>query len=59
MDKIYRWLAIYEGAGYIKMIRTKLNGMAKRGGVPASKIGNQWRFDREETDQWTMPRATG
>lgn len=59
MDKIDKWLTIDELAGYIKMSRTKLYGMAQRGEVPASKIGNQWRFDREEIDQWMKAHATG
>lgn len=59
MDRIDKWLTIDELAGYIKMSRTKLYGMAQRGEVPASKIGNQWRFDREEIDQWMKAHATG
>jgi PTS system nitrogen regulatory IIA component len=41
MDKIDKWLSIDELAGYIRMNRTKPYGMAQRGEVPASKIGNQ------------------
>ena len=59
MDKIDKWLTIDELAGYIKMSRTKLYGMAQRGEIPASKIGTQWRFDREEIDQWMKAHATG
>lgn len=59
MDKIDKWLTIDELAAYIKMSRTKLYGMAQRGDIPASKIGTQWRFDREEIDQWMKAHATG
>lgn len=59
MDKFDKWMTIYEIANYIKMSRTKLYGMAQRGEIPASKIGNQWRFDREEIDQWMKAHATG
>lgn len=47
-----KWLTIDELAGYLKMGRTKLYAMAQSGKVPGNKIGNQWRFDREEIDQW-------
>ncbi len=47
-----KWLTIDELAGYLKMGRTKLYRMAQDGEIPASKVGNQWRFDREEIDQW-------
>jgi len=45
-------LTIDELAEYLKMGRTKLYRMAQEGNIPASKVGNQWRFDREEIDQW-------
>lgn len=47
-----KWLTIDELAEYLKMGRTKLYRMAQEGDIPASKVGNQWRFDREEIDQW-------
>ncbi len=51
MDRT-KWLTIEELAEYLKMGRTKLYRMAQDGEIPASKVGNQWRFDREEIDQW-------
>jgi len=47
-----KWLTIDELTEYLKMGRTKLYRMAQNGEIPASKIGNQWRFDREEIDLW-------
>lgn len=47
-----KWLTIDELAEYLKMGRTKLYRMTQEGSIPASKVGNQWRFDREEIDQW-------
>ena len=47
-----KWLTIEELAEYLKMGRTKLYRMAQEGDIPASKVGNQSRFDREEIDQW-------
>jgi len=51
MDRT-KWLTIEELAEYLKMGRTKLYRMAQEGEIRASKVGNQWRFDREEIDQW-------
>lgn len=59
MDAYNKWLTINELASYIKMSRTKLYGMTQRGELPASRIGNQWRFDREEIDLWMKAHATG
>ena len=47
-----KWLTIDELADYLKIGRTKLYRMAQKADIPASKIGNQWRFDREEIDEW-------
>ena len=47
-----KWLTIDELAEYLKMGRTKLYRLSQLGAIPASKVGNQWRFDREEIDQW-------
>lgn len=52
MQKIDKWLTMEELAAYVKMSRTKLYAMTQRGEIPASKIVNQWRFDRDEVDQW-------
>lgn len=59
MDPSDKWLTIDELASYIKISRTKLYGMAQRGEIPASKIGSQWRFDREEIDLWMKAHAIG
>ncbi|MEA1924092.1 MAG: helix-turn-helix domain-containing protein [Pseudomonadota bacterium] len=59
MDTFDKWLTIENLATYLKLSRTKLYGMAQRGEIPASKIGNQWRFDREDIDQWMKSHATG
>ncbi len=53
-----KWLTIDELATYIKIGRTKLYGMAQKGQIPAAKIGNQWRFDREEIDRWMKSHFT-
>jgi len=47
-----KWLTIEELADYLKLGRTKLYQMAQDGSMPASKLGNQWRFDRDEIDTW-------
>ena len=47
-----KWLTLDELAEYLKLGRTKLYQMARKGTVPATKLGNQWRFDRDEIDAW-------
>ncbi len=47
-----KWLTINELSAYIKVSRSKLYYLAQAREIPASKIGAQWRFDREEIDLW-------
>jgi len=47
-----KWLTLDELAGYLKISRAKLYQMAQAAVIPASKIGKQWRFNREEIDTW-------
>ena len=47
-----KWLTLEELAEYLKMGRTKLYRMAQASEIPASKVGSQWRFDREEINAW-------
>jgi len=49
---IDRWLTLGELAGYLKLSSSKLYRMAQDGGIPASKVASQWRFDRYEIDNW-------
>jgi len=52
MSEHDKWLTVEELSIYLKMSRTKLYNLAQKGEIPVSKIGNQWRFDREEIDDW-------
>jgi len=47
-----KWLTLDELAAYIKISRAKLYQMSQAAKIPASKIGSQWRFNREEIDTW-------
>ncbi|MFC2076205.1 helix-turn-helix domain-containing protein [candidate division KSB1 bacterium] len=47
-----KWLTLNELSSYLKIGRTKLYQMVQEGQMPASKVGTQWRFDRDEIDEW-------
>jgi len=47
-----KWLTIDGLSEHLKMGRTKLYRLAQNGDIPASKVGIQWRFDRDEIDEW-------
>ena len=41
------------------MSRDKVYDMAQKGELPASKISQQWRFDRDEVDAWVRVQRPG
>ena len=54
-----KWLTLEELAAYLKLSRAKLYRLAQEGDIPASKIGSQWRFDRQEIDAWVKSHRPG
>lgn len=54
-----KWLTLEELANYLKLSKAKMYRMAQEGRIPASKIGSQWRFDREEIDAWARRQRPG
>lgn len=57
MESQDKWLTVEELSGYLKMSRSKLYQMAQKGELPGSKIGTQWRFDRNRIDEWMETRS--
>jgi excisionase family DNA binding protein len=46
------FLTAEEVAGYLKVDIMTIYRLAKDGRIPASKIGHQWRFHKQEIDEW-------
>ncbi|MGI5842924.1 MAG: helix-turn-helix domain-containing protein [Candidatus Xenobium sp.] len=46
------WLTLEEAAQYLKMGKSTLYDLARKGNIPAHKMGREWRFDAEELDEW-------
>ena len=46
------WLTLEEAAQYLKMGKSTLYDLARKGNIPAHKMGREWRFDSEEVDEW-------
>ncbi|MCL0046893.1 helix-turn-helix domain-containing protein [Thermodesulfovibrionales bacterium] len=45
-------MTIEECAKYLKTSVSTIYKLAQEGKIPASKVGNQWRFRKEEIDNW-------
>lgn len=45
-------MTIEELAEYLKISKETLYKMVQKNEIPASKIGNQWRFQKSKIDSW-------
>lgn len=45
-------MTIEEVAQYMRVSRFTVYRLAKNHRIPATKIGHQWRFQKEEIDRW-------
>jgi len=45
-------MTLEEVAEYLNVSKDSIYRLAQKGEIPASKIGNLWRFKREEIDEW-------
>ena len=47
-----RWMTLEEVAKYLWVSKDSIYRLAQKGEIPASKLGNLWRFKKEEIDKW-------
>ena len=52
-------LTVKELSEYLKLDRMTIYKMLKEGNLPASRIGHQWRFFREDIDKWMKSQSIG
>ncbi len=45
-------MTLAEVAAYLRLSKDTVYRMASGGKLPASKVGSQWRFRRDDVEQW-------
>lgn len=50
-------MTIDEVAAYMRVSRFTVYRLAKARAIPATKIGRQWRFQREEITSWMVHQS--
>ncbi len=45
-------MTLEEVAVFLRLSKDTVYRMVQAGKIPASKVGTQWRFRREEVDEW-------
>ncbi|MCI0440329.1 MAG: excisionase family DNA-binding protein [Chloroflexi bacterium] len=52
-------MTVKELSEYLRLDRMTIYKMLKEGSIPASRIGHQWRFFREDIDEWIRSLRAG
>jgi excisionase family DNA binding protein len=52
-------LTIREVADYLKVTQRTLYRLVQEGALPAFKVGNSWRFRREDLERWISEQSRG
>ena len=52
-----RWMTLQQVAEYLQLSKDQIYRLAQTGRMPASKVGNRWRFRRERIDSWIEDMA--
>lgn len=52
-------MTVKELSEYLRLDRMTIYKMLKEASIPASRIGHQWRFFRDDIDEWIRSRRIG
>jgi len=50
---------VEEAAQYLRVARKTIYRLLRQGKIPATKVGQQWRFDKAAIDEWLRRKAVG
>jgi len=51
-----QWMTVQDVADYLKVSTDLIYQLAQQGNIPASKVGNRWRFKKQKIDLWMAER---
>ncbi len=52
-------MTLQEVAGHLRVTKKTIYRLLDSGGIPATKVGHQWRFDKVAIDKWLGERSVG
>ena len=52
-------MTVKELSDYLRLDRMTIYKMLKEGSIPASRIGHQWRYFRDDIDKWIRSKRIG
>jgi excisionase family DNA binding protein len=54
MNEDHKVMTVKELSGYLKVHPSTIYRQLKRGGLPAFRVGSDWRFNVESIDRWRL-----
>jgi len=54
-----RIMTVSQVADYLSLDPQTVSRKAQSGQLPAFKVGNRWRFDRDDIDKWIVEKKQG
>lgn len=52
-------MTLQEMADYLRVTKKTIYRLLRRGKIPATKVGHQWRFDKTAIDEWLQRDSVG
>ncbi len=52
-------MIVEEIASYLRVTKKTIYRLLRRGKIPATKVGRQWRFDKVSIDEWLRQKSVG
>lgn len=51
------WMTMDEIAEYLKVSKETIYKMVQAKKIPGTKVGNQWRFNKQTVDEWLEAKS--
>ena len=51
-------ITLEETAEYLRVTKKTISRLVNAGKIPASKVGKQWRFNKEKIDEWLLKNSS-
>lgn len=59
MNNMAQLMTVKELGQYLRFTKRTIYRLLQQGSIPAIKIGNKWRFDKEAIDRWLHKKTEG
>lgn len=54
-----QFMTVREAADYLRVNKRTIYRLLERGGIPATRVGGQWRLSKAAIDEWLIRKSIG